>query len=47
MRFSFVLIRLDILYGEWQSYKRNLVRVKKFCDAGGDWERKNKVKVHS
>ncbi|GMH39437.1 hypothetical protein BSKO_07335 [Bryopsis sp. KO-2023] len=42
----FSQIRLDILYKDWHSVKKNLVKVKKFCDEGGDWERKNKVKVY-
>lgn len=42
----FSQIRLDILYGDWQSVKKNVVKAKKFCDEGGDWERKNKVKVY-
>lgn len=30
---------------DWHGVKRLLARVQQLCDDGGDWERKNKLKV--
>jgi hypothetical protein len=37
--------RLAILYQDWHGVKKLLVRAKTICEAGGDWEHKNKLKV--
>eukprot|EP00803_Ostreobium_quekettii_P003800 evm.model.scf_2117.2 EVM.evm.TU.scf_2117.2 scf_2117:22280-26898(+) len=42
----FSRMRLDMLYGDWVAVKANLTKVKQLCEEGGDWERKNKVKVY-
>lgn len=34
-----------MFYGDWVAVKANLTKVKQLCEEGGDWERKNKVKV--
>ncbi len=38
--------RLAILYEDWVDVKQLLARAKVVCDAGGDWEHKNKLKVY-
>ncbi|MEW5313848.1 MAG: hypothetical protein WDW38_005381 [Sanguina aurantia] len=42
----FSQIRLFMLYEEWRSVQRLVLRAKKMCEEGGDWERKNKLKVY-
>lgn len=42
----FSQIRLAIMYQDWQCVKKLLVRAKTICEAGGDWEHKNKLKVY-
>ncbi len=37
--------RLAILYHDWLGVKKLLARAKAICEAGGDWEHKNKLKV--
>lgn len=37
--------RLAILYHDWLGVKKLLARAKTICEAGGDWEHKNKLKV--
>lgn len=37
--------RLQILYEDWHAVKRLLAKAKTICEAGGDWEHKNKLKV--
>jgi 26S proteasome regulatory subunit N7 len=39
------MYRLNILYGDWHAVKANIKAAKLLCDEGGDWERKNKLKV--
>lgn len=39
------LCRLAILYHDWLGVKKLLARAKVICEAGGDWEHKNKLKV--
>lgn len=34
------------MYHDWQCVKKLLVRAKTICEAGGDWEHKNKLKVY-
>lgn len=42
----FSQIRLYILYSDWNTVKAHLARAQTLCDAGGDWEHKNKLKVY-
>lgn len=42
----FSQIRLNIFFGDWHAVKRNIKAAKLLCDEGGDWERKNKLKVY-
>lgn len=42
----FSQIRLAILYDDWHAVKRLLGKAKGICEAGGDWEHKNKLKVY-
>ena len=37
--------RLAIFHQDWPGFKADLDRAMKMCDEGGDWERKNKIKV--
>lgn len=37
--------RLFILYGDWRKVKALAARAQVLCEDGGDWERKNKLKV--
>jgi hypothetical protein len=41
------VFRLAILYHDWLGVKKLLARAKTICEAGGDWEHKNKLKVSS
>lgn len=34
-----------MFYEEWHDVKKLLGRAKQLCDDGGDWERKNRLKV--
>ncbi len=45
MDLAFALVRLDMALGDWQAVKRGLEHARTLCDKGGDWERKNKLKV--
>eukprot|EP00967_Tisochrysis_lutea_P123153 scaffold204586_cov19-Tisochrysis_lutea.AAC.3 len=33
-------------YGDWHAVKDLLAKAQRLCDSGGDWERKNKLKVY-
>ncbi|KAL6763621.1 26S proteasome regulatory complex [Haematococcus lacustris] len=46
MDLVFSQIRLNMFYGDWHKVKVQLARAKQLCDEGGDWERKNKLKVY-
>lgn len=46
MDLVFSQIRLSIFYDDWHDVKNLLARGKKLCDDGGDWERKNRLKVY-
>lgn len=43
--FSVPSCRLLMLYDDWRGVKKLLAKAKMLCDQGGDWERKNKLKV--
>ena len=34
-----------MFYEDWRGVKKLLAKAKLLCDQGGDWERKNKLKV--
>ena len=36
---------LLMFYEDWRDVKKLLAKAKLLCDQGGDWERKNKLKV--
>ena len=38
--------RGDLAAGSWAEVKQGILRAKELCSAGGDWERKNRLKVH-
>lgn len=38
--------RSDIAFGDWHAVKQQIDKAKKLCDEGGDWERKNRLKVY-
>lgn len=37
---------MHILFGDWPAVKRCLARAQQLCDAGGDWEHKNRLAVY-
>ena len=37
--------RLDIAHGDWHAVKHNIEKASRLCEEGGDWERKNRLKV--
>ncbi len=39
--------RLDIAHGDWHAVKQNIEKASRLCEEGGDWERKNRLKVCS
>ena len=41
-----VVCRSDIAFGDWHAVKQQIDKAKKLCDEGGDWERKNRLKVY-
>lgn len=43
---AFSQIRLLIFYEDWPGVKKLLSKAKQLCEEGGDWERKNKLKVY-
>lgn len=42
----FSTLKSDIAFGDWHAVKQQLDKAKKLCDEGGDWERKNRLKVY-
>lgn len=43
---AFALLRLEISRGDWIAVKRQLEKATELCASGGDWERKNRLKVY-
>lgn len=43
---TFAIIRQDIAAGDWHAAKASISKAKRQCEAGGDWERKNRLKVY-
>lgn len=46
MDLVFSMLRLDLALGDWAGYKKELDKAWDLCGKGGDWERKNKLKVY-
>jgi len=46
MDLVFSMLRLDLALGDWNGYKKELEKAWDLCAKGGDWERKNKLKVY-
>ena len=46
LNFDVLVRRLDIAAGDWRAVKEGLKRAKELCASGGDWERKNRLKVY-
>jgi 26S proteasome regulatory subunit N7 len=46
MELAFSLVRLDISQGRLADALAGVERCKALCDKGGDWERKNRLKVY-
>lgn len=46
MDLAFSLIRLELSRGDWGAVKAGLEKARGLCEKGGDWERKNKLKVY-
>ena len=45
-QFSTANHRLDMAYEDWHSVKAGLKAANELCASGGDWERKNRLKVY-
>jgi 26S proteasome regulatory subunit N7 len=43
---GFALCRLDMVAQDWRAVKSGLQHAKELCNEGGDWERKNRLKVY-
>jgi 26S proteasome regulatory subunit N7 len=46
MDLVFTQLRLLMFYEDWPSVKKMIAKAKQLSDAGGDWERRNKLKVY-
>eukprot|EP01023_Acetabularia_acetabulum_P002035 TRINITY_DN1078_c0_g3_i1.p1 TRINITY_DN1078_c0_g3~~TRINITY_DN1078_c0_g3_i1.p1 ORF type:complete len:315 (-),score=51.81 TRINITY_DN1078_c0_g3_i1:20-964(-) len=46
MDIVFNQMRLEIFYEKWHQIRKSLEKAKVLCDQGGDWERKNRLKVY-
>ncbi|KAK9842468.1 hypothetical protein WJX81_001490 [Elliptochloris bilobata] len=46
MDLAFSLLRLDMAAGDWQAVKLGLKHAEELCAGGGDWERKNRLRVY-
>ena len=46
MDLMFSLLRLDLIHSDYTAVKANLAKARKLFEEGGDWERKNRLKVH-
>ena len=40
------LIRLDMALGDWRAVRAGLSATDALCEQGGDWERKNRLRVY-
>lgn len=38
--------RQEIAAGDWHAVKTSIAKARQQCDEGGDWERKNRLKVY-
>lgn len=46
MDLMFSLLRLDLIHSDYTAVKANLAKARKLFEEGGDWERKNRLKVY-
>eukprot|EP00873_Tetraselmis_striata_P027388 jgi/Tetstr1/447652/TSEL_035010.t1 len=46
MDLMFSILRLQMCYGEWHNVKGSIDKAKRLFESGGDWERKNRLKVY-
>lgn len=46
MDLVFSMLRLELSLGQWHSVKDLIDKAKQLCDKGGDWERKNRLRVY-
>ena len=43
---ALALVRLDMALGDWRAVRAGLDQADALCEQGGDWERKNRLKVY-
>lgn len=43
---ALALARLDMAYGDWRAVKTRLAAAAELAEAGGDWERRNRLKMY-
>lgn len=43
---AFAQLRLHIAHGDWYAVKAGIERAQELCAQGGDWERKNRLRVY-
>jgi len=43
---ALALVRLDMALGDWRAVRAGLAQADALCEQGGDWERKNRLKVY-
>ena len=46
MDLMFSILRMQIFYDDWHGVKGSIEKTKKLFEEGGDWERKNRLKVY-
>jgi 26S proteasome regulatory subunit N7 len=46
MDLMFSILRMQMFYGDWHGVKCSIEKTKKLFEEGGDWERKNRLKVY-
>jgi 26S proteasome regulatory subunit N7 len=46
MDLMFSILRMQMFYGEWHKVKGSIDKTKRLFETGGDWERKNRLKVY-
>jgi 26S proteasome regulatory subunit N7 len=43
---ALALARLDMAYGDWRAVKGRLAAAAELAESGGDWERRNRLKMY-
>uniref|UniRef100_A0A061SAG0 26S proteasome regulatory subunit RPN7 n=1 Tax=Tetraselmis sp. GSL018 TaxID=582737 RepID=A0A061SAG0_9CHLO len=46
MDLVFSILRIQVFHGEWHGVKASIDKAKRLFEEGGDWERKNRLKVY-